>query len=141
MGKYSSYSRKKEAPRRQTGVHPVMRGIGCIMMVIVPIIAYGVALLLVDYGLRQNWPIPRSWLGHPTIPPFLLTLQGLRPILDFLAVQNNLIATLVFTVVIIIVIGSLMSILYGYVYTLFGPPRYGPMDAPPIRVKVKRYKR
>jgi uncharacterized oligopeptide transporter (OPT) family protein len=141
MGKYSSYSRRKEAPRRSTGVHPVMRGIGCIMMVVVPIISYGIALLLVDYGLKQGWPIPRSWLGQPTIPALLLSLQGLRPIWDFLVVQNNLIATIVFTIVIIFIIGGLMSIIYGYIYTLFGPPRYGPLDAPPIRVKVKRYKR
>jgi|SRR6476660_18502 hypothetical protein len=140
MGKYSSYSRKKEKPRN-LGVHPVMRGIGCIMMIIVPILSYGLAILLVNYGASRGWPIPRSWYGPPTIHPLLLRVQGLRPIWDFLVQQNNLIANLVFTVVIIIVIGGLMSIIYGYIYTLFGPPKYGPTDVPPIRVKVKRYKR
>lgn len=140
MGKYSSYSRKKEKPRN-LGVHPVMRGIGCIMMIIVPILSYGIAILLVNYGASQGWPIPRSWYGPPAIHPLLLRMQGLRPIWDFLVQQNNLIANLVFTVIIIIIIGGIMSIIYGYIYTLFGPPKYGPTDVPPIRVKVKRYKR
>jgi hypothetical protein len=141
MGKYSTYNRRQDKPRRPTGVHPVMRGIGCIMMVLVPILSYGIALLLVNYGYTHNWPIPPSWFGHPTIPPVLLNLQGLRPVWDFLVVQNNLIAVVVFTIVVIIIIGGIMAIIYGYIYTLFGPPRYGPMDVPPIRVKVKRYKR
>ncbi len=140
MGKYSSYSHKQEKPRN-VGVHPVMRGIGCIMIILVPILSYGIAVLLVNYGFAHGWPIPPSWFGHPTIPPLLMRLQGLRPIWDFLVQQNNLTAILFFTVTIIVVIGGIMSIIYGYMYTLFGPPRYGPMDVPPIRIKVKRYKR
>lgn len=140
MGKYTTHSRQPPKPR-MTGVHPVMRGIGCIMMIVVPILAYGVALLLVDYGIRQGWQIPPGWLEPIRIPPLLLSLRGLEPVWNFLLRQDNLIAVVVFTIVIMVVIGGLMSILYGYIYTLFGPPRYGPQDAPPIRVKVKRYKR
>ena len=141
MGKYSTYSRPKPKPRN-LGVHPVMRGIGCIMIVVVPILAYGVAVLLVNYGGARGWPIPPNWYGPPTIHPLLWNVQGLRPILAFIQAQNNLEANLIFTIVLILVIGGIMSVIYGYIYTLFGPPRYGPQDAPPIRgVKVKRYKR
>jgi hypothetical protein len=140
MGKYTTHSR--QAPKRRSyGVHPVMRGIGCIMMIVVPILAYGTALLLVDYGIRQRWPIPPSWLQPITIHPLLFRLRNLEPVWNFLLVQDNLIAVLVFTIVIIVVVGSLMSVLFGYLYSIFGPPLYGPQDAPPIRVKVKRYKR
>lgn len=140
MGKYTSYSRPKPKPRN-LGVHPVMRGIGCIMIVVVPIVAYGLAILLVNYGATRGWPIPRDWYGPPSFPDLLWSIQGLRPILQFLEAQNNLQANLIFTFVLIVLIGGLMSMIYGYVYTLFGPPRYGPQDAPPIRIKVKRYKR
>lgn len=140
MGKYTTHSR--QAPKRRSyGVHPVMRGIGCIMMIVVPILAYGLALFLVDYGIRRGWPIPANWLQPITIHPLLFKLQGLTPVWNFLLVQDNLIAVVVFTIAIIVVIGGLMSIIFGYLYSLFGPPRYGPLDAPPIRVKVKRYKR
>jgi hypothetical protein len=140
MGKYTSYSRKKPPPRIE-GVHPVMRGIGCIMMIVVPILSYGIAVLLVNYGATHGWPIPPDWFGPPTIPPLLLNLQGLRPILGFIQAQNNLQANLIFAVAVTVVIGGLMSMIYGFTYSLFGPPRYGPQDEPPIRVKVKRYKR
>jgi hypothetical protein len=119
-----------------------MRGIGCIMLVVVPILAYGASVLLVDYGARRGWPIPPNWYGPISLPPVLDKLQGLQPILFFLRAQNNLEAILVFTLAITIVLFGIMSVIYGYMYTLFGPPRYGPQDAPPIRgVKVKRYKR
>jgi hypothetical protein len=141
MGKYTSYVKQKPKPRN-LGVHPVMRGIGCIMMVVVPILAYGLAILLVDYGSRQGWPIPPNWFGPPSIPPVLSRLQGLQPILQFLQAQTNLEANLVFAIVLTVLIGGIMSMIYGYTYSLFGPPKYGPQDAPPIRgVKVKRYKR
>ena len=141
MGKYTTHSR--QAPKRRSyGVHPVMRGIGCIMMIVVPILSYGAALLLVDYAIRQGWPLPTSWLQPITIHPLLFRLRGLAPLWNFLLVQDNLMAIVVFTIAIIVVIGGLMSIIYGYIYSLFGPPQYGPQDAPPIRgVKVKRYKR
>jgi hypothetical protein len=142
MGKYSSYSRQKPTKPRNVGVHPVMRGIGCIMIVVVPILAYGFAMILVNYGATRGWPIPSEWYGTPSIPAVLSRLQGLQPIIQFLKTQTNLEANLVFAFGLIILIGGLMSMLYGYIYTLFGPSKYGPMDAPPIRgVKVKRYKR
>lgn len=141
MGKYSSYSRPKPKPRN-LGVHPVMRGIGCIMIILVPLLAYGIAVLLVNYGGSHGWPIPPNWFGPPSIHPLLWRLQGLQVLLQFIQAQNNLEANLIFAIALTVLIGGIMSMIYGYVYTLFGPPRYGPQDAPPIRgVKVKRYKR
>ncbi|HLO30643.1 MAG TPA: hypothetical protein VK249_15975 [Anaerolineales bacterium] len=142
MGKYSTYSRQQKQPKPgELGVHPVMRGIGCIMIVVVPILAYGIAVWLVQYGGSHQWPIPPDWFGPPTFPPLLHKLKGLETILFFLQQQNNLKANVIFAIAITVVIGGIMSMIYGYMYTIFGPPRYGPQDEPPIRVKVKRYKR
>jgi hypothetical protein len=119
-----------------------MRGIGCILMVVVPIIAYGSAVYLVDYGVRRAWPIPLVWLGAPDIPPVLWKLAGLSAILNYIQSQNNLVANLVFALTLTIVIFGIMAIIYGFLYKLFGPPEYGPTDVPPVRGrKVKRYKR
>src|SRR5512133_3882830 len=111
MGRYTSYQ-KREAPIKRRQVHPVMRGIGCILMVIVPIISYGTAVLLVNYGIAKGWPIPTNWLGSPTMPPLLLKLAGLRTILDFIAAQTNLMANIVFAIAIGVVIFGVMAILY-----------------------------
>jgi len=141
MGKYSSHSRQAPVPRDQ-GVHPVMRGIGCILMIVVPILAYGAAILLVNYGAARGWPIPPSWFGALTVHPLLWKLRGLEPVLLFLQSQNNLEANLVFAALLTLVIGGIISIIYGYLYTIFGPPKYGPHDEPPIRGrKIKSYKR
>ena len=140
MGKYTSV-RKAAPPPRNQEVHPLMRGIGCIMMIIVPILAYGSAVLLVNYGVSKGWPIPPTWLGTPTFHPLLWRLQGLTTVLGFLQTQTNLMANLVFAIAITVVIGGIMAMIYGYIYKLFGPPQYGPTDAPPERVKVKKYTR
>ena len=140
MGKYSSHARQAPRPKRGV-VHPVMRGIGCIMIVVVPILAYGLSVLLVNYGISQGWPIPPGWLGTATFHPLLWRLSGVAAVLRFLQTQPNLIANVVFAIALTVVIGGVMSVIYGYIYTIFGPPRYGPTDAPPPRVKAKRYKR
>ena len=143
MGKYSFANRQTSRPRRE--VHPVMRGIGCIMIILVPILAFGSAVLLVNYGAANGWPIPPSWLGAPTFHPLLWrfsrTSAPIAAVLNFFQAQNNLTANLVFAIAITVLVGGLMSIIYGYIYTIFGPPRYGPTDAPPSRVKVKKYSR
>ncbi len=140
MGRYSQV--RQRPPSVKPGeVHPVMRGIGCVLLAIVPLLSYGSAVLLVNYGAKKGWPIPPNWLGTPTIHPLLLKLTGLRQFWDFLLSQTNLIANLFFAVAIAVLIFGLMSIIYGVMFRMMGPPQYGPTDAPPIRTKVKRYKR
>jgi hypothetical protein len=141
MGRYTSYQKPKPKPKRDE-VHPVMRGIGCILLVLVPILAYGSAGYLVNYGVGKGWPIPIAWLGMVDIPPFLLKLGGLAVVWNYLRAQNNLMANLVFAFTITVVIFGILAVLYGFMYRLFGPPEYGPTDVPPERGrKVKRYKR
>lgn len=140
MGRYTSYQ-KQSGPVRRGEVHPVMRGIGCILLVIIPLLSYGTAILLVNYAVKKGWPIPPDWLGTPHIYPLLLKLQGLQVVWNFISLQTNLMANLFFAVAIAIVIFGVISILYGTLFRVMGPPQYGPTDEPPIRVKVKRYKR
>jgi hypothetical protein len=142
MGKYNSFKGRNDAlkPKRNE-VHPVMRGIGCVLFVLVPILSYGTAVLLVNYGRDKGWPIPPDWFGTPTIHPLLLRLQGLRPIYDFIYAQSNLTANLIFAIAIAVVLFGILSIIYGFMFKLMGPPQYGPTDEPPIRKKVKRYTR
>ncbi len=141
MGRYTSYQREKAKAKRNE-VNPVMRGIGCVLIVLVPILAYGIAIYTVDYGVRTGWAIPATWLGIIAIPPLLLRLAGLSIIWNFLQAQNNLVANLFFAAAITIVIFGILAIIYGFTYKLFGPPEYGPTDMPPIKGrKVKRYKR
>src|SRR5436190_14941303 len=129
MSKYSSSAhRPPPPPRNQTP--PLMRGIGCIMMVVIPIFSWGVAELLVrQYAGRLA--LPPSWMGYPKISPVLYRLSGLTPVLNFITNQQALVAKFIFFLVIVIVLGVLLSVIYGYIYNMFGPSQYGPQDVPP----------
>jgi len=139
MGRYNRSTSKSPMPRRRE-VHPVMRGIGCILMVLVPVLSYGIAGLLVQRGIGAQI-IPPAWYGYMTFPSWATRLTGLNFVTNFLSGIRGLPAIIAFTLIAIIVMGGIISVIFGYVYEIFGPPRYGPTDAPPPRVKVKRYKR
>jgi hypothetical protein len=117
-----------------------MRGIGCILMILVPVLSYGIALLLVQRGIGTQI-IPPAWYGYMTFPAYLSRLSGINLIINFLSGIRGLPAIIALTVVTMIVIGGIISVIFGYIYEVFGPPKYGPTDAPPPRIKVKRYKR
>ena len=140
MGKYSSNSRSKAGPPRGQ-IPPLVRGIGCITMVLIPLLSYGLAV----FWIQQGWPgtsiIPPSLLGPPSVPGFLLQSKYLVGIGSFLSAQNNLKANLVFALAFTMIIGGFMAIIYGYIYAMFGPSKYGPTDVPPPRVKTKKYTR
>ena len=140
MSKYKFAKPDDKAPKRHE-VHPVMRGIGCIMIVIVPILSYIASSLLIGTGFGSQ-VIPPAWYGRITFPPLLARLTGpLGDLIRSISSIDHLAANLVMTVVIIVVVGGIMSMIYGYIYEIFGPPKYGPTDEPPPRIKVKRYKR
>lgn len=142
MGKYQSNSRNR-APIVRNQIPAAVRGIGCITMAIIPVLSYGIADYCIKYvpqvaGLFQTNP---ALMDHITINPLLLQLKGLQPLWSLLQRQDHLGANLILTVALIMVIGGLMAIVYGYIYSLFGPSRYGPTDVPPPRVKTKKYTR
>jgi ABC-type antimicrobial peptide transport system permease subunit len=140
MGKYQSNSRRQAAvPRNQ--VPALVRGIGCITMVIVPVLSYGIAAYWIKEGLPGSALIPPSLLGPPNIPAFFFSSPALGPIATFLRSQNNLAANLLFAVVATMIIGGFMAVVSGYISAMFGPSRYGPTDVPPPRVKTKKYTR
>ncbi|GAB4465468.1 MAG: hypothetical protein Kow0070_27890 [Anaerolineales bacterium] len=139
MGKYSSRIVKPSMPKRNT-VNPYMRGIGCLLMLIVPAFSYGVGDLLAGRGFGSQ-VIPREWYGYITFPAWLSNLAGLNAVLQFLMRIPHLPATLAITIVVMIIIGGIMSVIFGWMYSLLAPSQYGPMDVPPPRVKTKKYKR
>ena len=140
MGKYRSNSRN-QAPIVRNQIPAAVRGIGCITMAIIPVLSYGIAMYWIQEGLPGSALIPQSLLGTPNIPSYFFSSPAFSGIANFLAKQNNLSANLIFAVAVAMLIGGFMAIVYGYIYSLFGPSRYGPTDVPPPRVKTKKYTR
>ncbi|MBK9926422.1 MAG: hypothetical protein IPP66_14195 [Anaerolineales bacterium] len=142
MGKYTSRSSKPQAPttKERTAINPYMRGIGCLFMLVVPVFSYGVGDYLAGQNLG-NGILPPEWYGYMSVPPALANFTGLNYIANFFATRPHLIATLVLALVALVVVGGIVSIIYGYMYSIMGPSRYGPMDVPAPRIKTKKYRR
>ena len=115
MGKYAKYESVRREKKPQ-GPHPLWRGIGCLMMVLIPVMSYAGASLLVDANLRHHWlPLPRALYG-PAVKPLLYAELAVGAILSMLGFV-------------------LLVVFYSFLNSILGPPRYGPMDAPPPRRK------
>jgi len=140
MGKYSTNSRRQAAPVRNQ-IPPLVRGIGCLTTVIIPLLSYGIADFWIKNGLPISEYIPPNLMGTPNIPKFMFGSPALAGIGNFLQAQTNLNANLIFALGIAMIIGGFMAVVYGYIYWMFGPSKYGPTDVPPPRVKTKKYSR
>jgi hypothetical protein len=137
MTKYSKYQRKS-TPRRQ--MSPVWRGIGCLMIIIVPILSYIISHALLQEAKRLNL-VPPGLLGYIHFPSWVVGV----PVLDFLArffsSLKDLGGNIIFFVVVLFILTGLVSLIWSMIYQVIGPPRYTEVDAPPSRVKAKEYKR
>jgi hypothetical protein len=119
MGKYTKFESRQAQPR-PWDVHPIWRGIGCIMMLIVPVLSYAGAVLLYEQNLTAKWVrVPRDLTQTVSIPGV-----GAVP---------HLFANLIVTVLLMLLGYAVFIVLYAVIFRLVGPPRYGPVDSPPVR--------
>lgn len=125
MSKYERFSPRSRVEKRPWDIHPVWRGIGCVLLVLIPVMAYAGAVLLVQMNLQQHW-----WATPPELMQ-AVNLPGLGAV-------EHLFANLLVGFVLTLVGYAILVFLYSFVYRLVGPPRLGPMDAPPIRAGKKR---
>lgn len=137
--KYAQYQ-KRPAPK-PARPHPIWRGIGCLMMIIVPLMSYAAAVITVEYALAQRWPLPYQLLGAPTLPAFIWRSPALAYLFAPVLQWENLYAHLVFGLVYLVLFGSIVAFVYALLYRLVGPSRYTPLDVPPPPVKVRPHKR
>ena len=119
MGRYSH--RPAEVKERPYEIHPIWRGIGCIMLIIGPFIAFSAAHILVNLDMENSWmAVPREMRGAVTIDVLGLTIE-------------HLYADLLVTAILLLLGFGLLMVVYAIIYGMAGPKRFGPMDSPPIR--------
>lgn len=141
--KHNSFEARNSKPAPQ--IHPIWRGIGFLMILLTPILAWAAAevstealkpstdvnLRALFYGLRGGFSLP-AWLPY---------LPYLTPVLRFIANYPDIKAKIVFFLVALLLFSGVLSFLYAIIYRLIGPPRYGPQDVAAPRARVKRYTR
>ena len=120
MSKYDKFNKGSRMQERPWKIHPIWRGIGCLMMILIPIMAYAGAVVLVQANLEQGWlPMPRELIQTVALP--------------LLGEVKQFYAVVIVTALLMIIGFGVVTILYSLIYSAVGPPRLGPLDAPPVR--------
>lgn len=137
MAKYAKYQRK--SPEKK-GRNPIWRGIGCILFIVVPLLAYGLMLVFVPPILATG-KVPYQLLGPVHFPDWAFKVQIVAGIASNISSINNLWVKIITFFVGLVIVTGVASLLYSMVYSLVGPPRYSDLDAPPTKYKGKKYTR
>lgn len=139
MGKYSSSSRRP--PPKPQGPHDIWRGIGCLMILIIPAISIAIGYETVNYAIEKGWALPYQLMGYPSLPSFFYRSNGLIQVFGPLTTVKNLYTYIAVSIAYMVLIGGIISVVYAIMYRFIGPSQYGPTDAPPPKIKTKRYTR
>jgi hypothetical protein len=120
MGKYDAYVKvNPNATKKKKVIHPIWRGIGFILAIAVPFFSYILALQIFQQNFNRHWfPLPTDILSPWGSDPYIFIKLGIA-------------------LVIIFAISVVLMLITFVVNALFGPPRYGPLDSPPIRREEK----
>ncbi len=137
MGKYAKFQRK--TPEKK-GLNPIWRGIGCILIVVVPLLAYGLMVLFVPVIIATG-KVPYQLLGFVHFPDWAYKVRVVADIVIFIGSIQNLWLNIITFFVIVLILTTVASLLYSWIYSVVGPARYTEMDAPPSKHKVKKYTR
>ena len=130
MSKYDKFQVQRSMRDRPYEIHPIWRGIGCLLIIISPFIAYSLAHVLVNLNLDAGWfVIPGDLAQTIRIP-----VPGLNIAIPYLY------AKLMLAGVFLVMGAGLLMIIYAFIYQLVGPSRFGPLDAKPVRRSPKKKK-
>lgn len=108
----------EERRRMRSQIHPIWRGVGFGMVILIPFISwFGMDILWQEYLKRGN-PIPLDLVIKASDPYLLIKIIG--------------------TVVLMFVLYIVFLLITFLFNSIFGAPRYGPTDAPPMVYRGKK---
>ena len=137
MGNYT-FDKPKE-PKKDAGGR---RGIGCLLMIVLPAISYPGAffLLAVPTVRRAIASFMGKFFIQISLPKNLYHITFMQDIWRWIEAQNSLLVTLILGTLILLMLYSFFSILFALMLRTVSPKRYGPTDAPPQKRSKKRKK-
>jgi hypothetical protein len=125
MGKYGKIGRQVTSQDRPWKVHPIWMGIGCLLLILIPIISYAGAALLVQANIEARWiAVSADLMRTITIPVLGLKIP-------------HLLANLLAAFVLALIGFGVLMIIYAIIYSIIGPEKYSPLDSPPVRRSPK----
>ena len=139
MGTYrfdDDVHKKKELPAGQ-------RGIGCLLIILLPPISYAAAIILLKITEIRNFfgRVSPALFGTPSIPKLLWKIRSINPFLRMISSWSNLEVNLLFGLIILLALSGIIALVYSIMYKTVNPSRYGPTDAPPSKRKSTKKSR
>ncbi len=131
---FSSQQYKKEDRGTKTAINPVWRGIGCILLIIVPIMSWLIAGLVLQSKLKASFPYVFSQII--AIPRTqIIDIDKIIVPINNLFISSHLYFGQVFLTIIFSFIGfGIIGFIYAVLYRMVGPSRFGPYDWPPNKL-------
>ncbi len=137
MGKYARYQRKSSGRKE---IQPIWRGIGCILIIVVPLLAFGMTWAFVP-PIIATGKVPYQLLGRVQFPEWVFRVRIVAYIASYIGSIDNLWMNVITFLVMLLILTAVSSLLYSMIYALVGPARYSEHDAPPTKYKGKKYTR
>jgi hypothetical protein len=119
MTKYSKYQEIPQENPSKKPLHPIWRGIGCALMIFIPLLSYGLADFFVKNAKLYKWVIIPGEIILPTYKDPLILVRVL------------------YTAIFIAILYLILTVITFVINRLFGAPRYGPQDVPLDKVDLK----
>jgi hypothetical protein len=127
MPKHGVYQREvtREEREAKNQLHPVWRGVGFALLILIPIMSYAAMTVLWGQNQSAQWmPLPIDLVAKPG---------------HFLYFGDPWIyVKIIITVTIMLIMYAILTLFTFVINSIFAPPRYGPFDVPPIRAKVNK---
>jgi hypothetical protein len=121
MGKYDSYTANKPKPKKRE-VHPIWRGVGFILILLIPALSYVGTLLLIEENSKSGWfSIPRDLIS-PYVEPYFYV-------------------KIILTIVFMFIFYAIFLFITALINRMIAPPRYSVYDVPPQAFRGKKKSR
>lgn len=120
MSKHKIYRTETPPKPSKLPLHPIWRGIGCVLLIFIPLLSYLASSSLINNRQQISWLV---------IPQDLIFSQFR---------DSYIVIKLLYAGILVLAIGAVLALVTFALNRIFGPSRYGPHDIPPEKVRKLR---
>lgn len=122
MSKYTSHVQTKDT--RQWKVHPIWRGFGCLMLILLPIMSFAGAKIITQEQLLPFTPDLTAPVRLPYLDYSFLSFPiDMNVLIDWLPQPPLLISEVLMIGALIFLGFGALTVVYSFLYRSFGPPK------------------
>ncbi len=131
---FSSQQYRRQKDKKPWKINPVWRGIGCVLLLLIPIMAWYATNIFLHSS--EKMVLPWELTKVVAIPYTKISEidQMILPINRYFAATGFVYGQMFFTIIFSVVGFGALAFIYSIIYRVAGPPRYGPFDVPPNKV-------